>query len=291
MSESEKGIDRFAIKFKRTMSLPTLPHAATALIRAIDGGEATAADLERIIAADPSLSTMLMRAAAIAFGGNPPTSLRMAILRLGQREIRTVAISLSVKRVLHEDPTCRFDVTRYARHSLTVGFLARYLSARRQQKEPFESKWSADELFAAGVLHDIGLPLLARVAPEDYSRVELLARRTGQSFQFTFTRIFACELGELGALVAKLWELPPVFTETMRDMHAPWRIPKEMVALSSLSYADYLANQFGATLEDWEVANEPILEAEIEVGIDPVEQENLKIVVDRHVTAMMEPVR
>jgi HD-like signal output (HDOD) protein len=88
----EKGIDRFLIGFKRSISLPALPHAASALVLVIDSGEASALDIERIIASDPALSTMLMRVAAGAYPGNPPSSLRMAILRVGQREIRSIAI-------------------------------------------------------------------------------------------------------------------------------------------------------------------------------------------------------
>lgn len=275
--------------FKRATSLPTLPHAATSLIRVINSGEASAIHLERIIVTDPMLCALVVRVAATHFSQSPPDSLRMAILRLGQREIRSIAISLAVKRVLHEDLIGSFDVARYARHSLMVGFLARYLYARRQKIQPFHSEWSADEIFAAGVLHEISVPLLARVAAPEYNRVEMLARRTGQTFRATFTRIYNCELSELGGVVAKMWDLPSVFSDTMRNMHEPWRAPDEIVALSALSYADYLADLFGAGLEDWEVPHTPVIEAELEVGISPEEQAMLRDLVNQHVEAMIGP--
>lgn len=290
MPHSEKGIDRFLILFKRSTSLPTLPQAATALLRVIDSGEASALDIERIIAADPSLCTMLMRVAASRSSINPPSSLRNAIMRVGQREIRSIAISLAVKSSLKGDSRCNFDVVRFARHSLYVGYLARYLTARRQRQEPFNSSWSADELFAAGVVHDIGLPLLAKAAPDDYARVELLAKRTGTSFKQAFTRIYECEMSDLGAAVAQMWDLPSVFPDTMRDMHMPWRKPDEMVSLCALSYADYLADIFGASLESWKVERIPLLEAEIEVGIPFQEQENLREVMEKMVATTLEPV-
>lgn len=290
MPHSEKGIERFLILFKRSTSLPTLPQAATALLRVIDSGEASALDIERIIAADPSLCTMLMRVAASRSPINPPSSLRNAIMRVGQREIRSIAISLAVKRSLKGDPRCSFDVVRFARHSLFVGYLARYLIARRHRQESFHSNWSADELFAAGVVHDIGLPLLAKAAPDDYMRVELFAKRTGMSFKHAFARIYECEMSDLGAAVAQMWELPSVFPDTMRDMHVPWRKPEEMVALCALSYADYLADIFGAALEPWRVERVPLLEAELEVGIPYQEQENLREVIEKMVFSTLEPV-
>ena len=289
MTEAENGIDRFAVLFKRTTSLPTLPHAATSLINAINSGEASAIHLEKIIVTDPMLCAMVVRVAAANFSQSPPDSLRMAILRLGQREIRSIAISLAVKRVLHEDPNGAFDVSRYARHSLMVGFIARYLFARRKKLQSFHSSWSADEIFAAGVLHDISVPLLARVAPSEFNRVILLARRTGQSFRATFRQIYQCELCELGGVVAKMWDLPSVFTDTMLNMYEPWRAPEELVALSTLSYADYLADLFGAGIEDWEISRSPLIEAELEVGIPPQEQSLVKEFVNVHVEAMIAP--
>lgn len=289
MAEVENGIDRFAVLFKRATSLPTLPHAATSLIRVINTGEASAVHLERIMVTDPMLCALVVRVAATHFAQCPPDSLRMAILRLGQKEIRSIAISLAVKRVLHEDIGGSFDVARYARHSLMVGFLARYLFARRQKLQPFHSQWTADEIFAAGILHEISVPLLARVAPSEYNRVEMLARRTGQTMRSAFSRIYRCELSELGGVVAQMWDLPTVFSDTMRNMHEPWRVPEEMVALSTLSYADYLAELFGTGLEDWEVPHEPVIEAELEVGISPEEQTMLRDIVNQHVEAMIGP--
>ena len=288
MALPENGIERYLIKFKRTTSLPVLSSTVTELLRVIDSGDASAQDIERVISTDPALFTMLMRVAASYFPGNPPTSLRMAIMRVGQREIRSIAISLGIKRLIHEDRTSPFDVHRFAKHSLTVGFLSRYLFARRQKMDPFDSAWTADEMFAAGVLHDVGLPLLAKVAPEDYTRTELLARRLGVSFSKAFSRIYGCEIQELGAEVAHMWSLPSIFVETMRHMDAPWRLPNERASLSALSYADTLANRFGASLEEWKVNWTPILEAELEVGIPPEEEELLRPLVEQHVGGMLD---
>jgi hypothetical protein len=182
-----------------------------------------------------------------------------------------------------------FDVGRFARHSLMVGVLTRYLFARRQKIEPFESLWSADEMFAAGVLHDIGLPLLARVAPDDYMRVLMLSRRKKSLIREAFSLIFDCELPELGAEVATRWELPSVFIDTMRYSEAPWRRPDEMVALACLSYADTLAGAFGYDYEPWEVTREPLPEAEMEVGVPPQELTALKPLVERLVNELLEP--
>lgn len=269
--------------------MPSLPHAAAALIRMIDGGDPNPADMERVIASDPALATMILRVAATRVMNNAPTSIRIAIMRIGLKEVRALAISLAVRRVLNEDKDTGFDSNRYARHSLYVAFLARYLSARRQKNEPYDSNWSPDELFSAGIMHDIAVPLLARVAPEDFRRVEKIAQRTNTTLSAAFTRLYECNIHELGAIVARMWKLPEVFCDTMQYMDEPWKMPDEEVSLSALNYADWLAGEFGAGLETWTVDQKPVLEAEIEVGIPPEERSLLQDAIERHVTALLDP--
>ncbi len=65
--------------------------------------------------------------------------------------------------VLNEEHTEQLG--RVSRHCLATGLLSRYVFARMQRDEPFESELQADELFAAGVLHDLGLGLLSVLDP------------------------------------------------------------------------------------------------------------------------------
>lgn len=289
MSIPSKGIERYLIQFKRTTSLPVLPSAVSELLRVIDSGEASAVDIERIVATDPALFTMIMRVAASNNPANPPASLRLAIMRIGQREIRSMAISLGIKRLVHVDRPNTFDAARYARHSLTVGFLTRYLFARHQKVSSSDSTWTADEMFAAGVLHDIGYALLARVAPDDYARTEMLARRLSVSMDEAFQRLYECEIQELGSQVAEIWKLPAVFVKTMRHMNAPWQLPEEMISLSALSYADTLANRFGESLESWTVEWKPLVEAELEMAVPEEEENRVRPLVSSMVEDLLDP--
>lgn len=119
------------------------------LIQALEGSEVNVSEVERIITGDPALTAAVLRAASSAlYGGmDGVTTVRGAIIRLGQQSVQAVAVSLGVQALMGKTgASSLFDRTRFARHSIFVGFLARYLFACRFNREAFKCKWSKDEI-------------------------------------------------------------------------------------------------------------------------------------------------
>jgi HD-like signal output (HDOD) protein len=264
--------------FRRSAALPQLPGSAHRLLSAIDSGEASATDLERIITCDPSLTGNLLRLANSAESGLPGgiTTVRGAILRLGQRTVRSMCVSLSVQNLLSKDERSpSFDPMRYARHSVGVGFLARYIFARRKQRGEFETKWMPEEFFAAGLTHDIGHALLSRVAPNNHAAISSSAEANAKSFSEEFEATYGGSLGELGAIAAETWGLPTCFHSTIRYCEHPFETEEESVAVYCLNYANYLAGKMGLGIERWDFASslDPMVESE--VGLKEQEVESL----------------
>ena len=264
--------------FRRSAALPQLPGSAQRLLDAIDSGEASATDLERIITCDVALTGNLLRLANSADSGLPGgiTSVRSAILRLGHRAVRSMCVSLSVQNMLGKDERSpSFDPARYAYHGVTVGFLARYIFARRKQKGEFDSKWLPEEFFAAGLVHDIGHALLARVAPEVHSAVSCSAEANGVSFNADFEKTYGGTIGELGAIAAATWGLPSFFQSAIAYCEKPFDATEENTAIYCLNYANELAVKMRATIEIWPFAEEidPMISSD--VGLDEKEVDNL----------------
>jgi HD-like signal output (HDOD) protein len=269
--EQVTDFERLRLLFRRTSSLPQLPGTAMRLINQIDTGEASAKDLEKVIIGDPGLAASFLRAAAAA---NTPerdigiSSIRQAILHMGQRSVRSLAMSLALQGLLassHLPPS--FDRKRFAYHSIFVGFLSRYVFARRLMTDPFESAWSADEMFAAGVLHDLGIGLLPRVAPDVFNRVCNYAKRAGLTLNDAFEKIFGNHISELSSAAAETWGLPDVFTMTLRYRSQPWNMMEEYTALCCVEYSNYIAEKVGYSVANWPIIIQTQPEIELEVAL------------------------
>ncbi len=204
--------------FRRTGCLPALPSTAIQLIKSIDSGEASASDLERIIASDPALSAEFLRMASVAAVGGVPrySTIRGAIMLLGQRTARSLAMSLILRHMsFARQKTPFFDPDRYSRHSLGSAMLARFLFARRQMAGQIKTDWTADEVFAVGLLSSLGIGLVARVAPDAYDRCYQYARRAGVCVEEGFQVIFGKPSTSLTAMAVETWGLPTVFSAAL----------------------------------------------------------------------------
>src|SRR5687768_13347381 len=91
--------ERLRLLFRRTSSLPQLPGTAMRLINQIDSGDASAKDLEKVIISDPGLAASFLRAAVAANTADRDSgisSIRQAIMHMGQRSVRSLAMSLAL---------------------------------------------------------------------------------------------------------------------------------------------------------------------------------------------------
>lgn len=288
MSEAN-GFEELKYLFSTASTLPQLPGAALRLIQILDDEEVNSSEVERIIMGDPALTAAVIRAASSAIYGasdEGTTTVRGAITRLGHRAVQSVAVSLGVQALMGQTgASSSFDRTRFARHSLFVGFLSRYLYACRAHKEPFKSKWSRDEIFAAGVLHDLALGLLARVDPATFEKVAHIAKKTNLHYETAFHALFHADLIELGVLACKTWGLPPLFSDVLEQFAHPSQSEHEKIALSCVAYANRLADENNYGLEAWPTPN-LLTEEDIDEVILPEEDvPGVVMLVARHTAA------
>lgn len=278
--------ERLELLFRRSGTLPALPSTAVKLVKSIDTGEASAADLERIIVADPALSAEFLRMASVASTGGVPrySSIRGAIMLLGQRTVRSLAMSLLLRHMTSTAPkTQYFDTGRFSRHSLAVAILARFLFARKQMAGKVETNWSTDEVFAVGLLSSLGLGLLAQVAPDAYERVYFFAKRSDVTIEKAFQTVYGRPTTVLTAAAVEAWELPSVFSEALQHLHEPWADPKEFTALACLNYAVALSDSHELGVGNWPVSFKIEPEVEAETALTEEEIKTLIAAVQRQV--------
>jgi len=253
--------ERLKLLFRRTGNLPPLNATATALIRSIDEGEGSLLEVEQIIASDPFISSNILRMALLeprSRNEQRPVTLLSAISTLGLRAIRSLAIALAVKPILIEDFHPDFNRELFRRHCFATGVIASFLFARRHKLGlTVTCSWSNDEIFAAGILHDLSIALLARTSPSDFARVAFAAKRHSTSIDSAFFKLYEIHVGEIGSIAAAAWGMPDLFVKSLLFRENPWALPEEFDGLACLAVADYLArNQFGYSDVAWETSNE-----------------------------------
>lgn len=183
--------------------LPALPSIVAEVVEITHNPSATMAQVSACIQRDPALAAKILSVSNSPFYGLKQYvgTLKLALVVLGVREIRSIVLGISVYETLQGAPSQDHEMLRLWNHSVLVAGLCRKLGAAR-------SLGLQGEDFMAGLLHDIGKLVLVRQLGEPYS--ELYSQAGGASGPLCTT-----ELSSLGfthahaaAAVAAYWNLP-----------------------------------------------------------------------------------
>lgn len=195
---------------KELARLPAQPVAAVRVLQMVDDPRASAADLARLIEADPALSARVIRLANAPYYGlvRRVSSASRAVVLLGFSTVRALAVGAACGLL---DDAVRADSGRTWVHSLTVAASCSVV-ARAIGYPPSEA-------FSVGLLHDVGRTLLERTEPERYAAVTLRRAVDGVGLLEAEEDEFGHDHAWVGADVLESWRFPPAFVRAVASHH------------------------------------------------------------------------
>ncbi|MFP4418407.1 MAG: HDOD domain-containing protein [Chitinivibrionales bacterium] len=203
--------------------------------------QSAATDLVDIIKTDPSFTARVLRLANSAYIGMPNTvsSLQNAVVILGRKRIQSLAM-ISCGIGLCGGGLKVISFRRFWRHSLAVGILCESIGKHCLRYESFD----VDELFAAGVLHDIGMLILAKAAPGHLHQI-IDKMQQSQKKPFFCLEPQDNNHGEMGIFAARQWHFPEVLVQAIGFHHAPLRAENYSRQVAIVHIADAMAKMIG----------------------------------------------
>jgi len=150
-------------------------------------------------------------------------------------QLHDLAIAASFIQLFRNVRQDLVDMVSFWRHSVACGVGARILAAQR--REP-----NVERFFVAGLLHDIGRPILYQKVPEP-SRLALEhARQNGDLLHGIEVDYFGFTHAQLGAALLDRWRLPALLQEAVAWHHQPRRASRFPVEAAVVHVADHFAN-------------------------------------------------
>lgn len=193
--------------------LPSVPHLYLELTEAMASGEATIEGVSRIIEQDMGMAAKILQLANSAYFGRrqPVSAINEAVVYLGLDAVQALVLQAETFNQLRLDaPIENFDLDRLQRHCWHVGSVARkLLSDRPVQKGAF----------AAGLLHDVGILVLAVQDRDALSRILLVAHEQQRPLYQVERELCQVTHAEIGAHMLALWGLPFSVTGAVAGHH------------------------------------------------------------------------
>jgi len=132
-------------------------------------------------------------------------------------------------------PSRLADMDSFWRHSIACGLAARHLAGQRREA-------NVERFFVAGLLHDIGRPILFVKEPETAARILEEARRNGQLLYALEQDAFGFHHGAVGAVLLERWRLPGMLIDAAAWHHAPRLATRFPLEAAVIHVADLIAN-------------------------------------------------
>ncbi len=200
---------------QKVKDLAVLPQVVHQVLELTNNPNATARDLERVISIDQGMSARVLNTVNSAYYGLPRkiASIKDAVVLLGFKTIRNLAMTASVFD-LFVGKTDRQNLRRgkWWRHSIDTALCCRLIASQLPNLSP-------DEAYTAGLLHDIGKPLLDRYGDAPYEEVESLEELGIPALQAE-REVFGCDHAELGREISLFWGFPEKLAEAIGAHHA-----------------------------------------------------------------------
>ncbi|HWD40636.1 MAG TPA: HDOD domain-containing protein [Fimbriimonas sp.] len=238
------------LKIARGENLPVLPQAAHAALRAAEDSGSSTREIERLIEQDPALTAKVLRVVnSPIYAISNVTSVGRALAILGLNRTRSVILAVSFQNLTAERYESQgFNMLAYWRHSLAVANAAKIIAA-------IVAPFLSEEIYCMGMLHDIGLIVMAKFCPGELDAVIRLAQCARVPLFQAEPKIIPFTHAQLGGILAEKWCLGPKVKEAIEGHHNA-ESPQKGSPAAILLLADVLAHQAGFTNQAPEVEYE-----------------------------------
>jgi HD-like signal output (HDOD) protein len=218
-------------------SVPVMPGAAQQAFSVATNPNAEAHDFVAVIEADEGLSSRVLKIANSVFynrGGGSQTIVE-AVQVLGMSELRNLLNATTLANLFPVKHPLRAEFWAHnVATAITARVLARSLLSHKRE-----------QMFLAGLMHDLGKLLLLQQHVDNYERVVKQALADGLEAPEAEVKAYPFDHTHVGQLVAEKWRFSRELYDAIGDHHKPWQdVPTDTIT-SIIKLSDVLVHATG----------------------------------------------
>ncbi|TKB28614.1 HDOD domain-containing protein [Desulfopila sp. IMCC35006] len=205
--QQRRDIERFINK------MPSLSTTVGKVMEICSRTDASPNELNKVISLDPVLTGQVLKLINSAYYSliNKVTSLTRAITMLGMNTVKNMALSTAIIRsVAGAKKSKALPTTKFWAHSIGAGVSAKMLGEVKGM-----AVMEREELFLAGLLHDLGKVPFG----DEYIEVLQIAREEQLPLYQVEMEVMGIDHQEVGLMIADKWKLNQVITGCIGSHH------------------------------------------------------------------------
>ena len=228
-------------------AIPSLPAILLEIKKEAESETSSLKTIGKIIVKDMGMTAKILQLANSAFFGvrGPVSTVEQAVNFLGLETVQALILVAHVFSQFSAKHLSTFQISRLWEESLETGALALEI-AKAEGCTPFET----EQAYTAGLLHDMGILVLAANCADEFSAILVeAAAKKGTVWELERSEIGITH-AELGAYMLGLWGLSDPIVEAVAYHHRPGEcVGKTFAPVTAVHVADALLpclSQYGA---------------------------------------------
>jgi putative nucleotidyltransferase with HDIG domain len=206
-------LDKLLLKVGK---LPTMPHVASKILELVSNPETSAKQLQLVIDSDQVLAMRILKVANSALYALPRKikTLQQAIVMLGFNHIRSLVLAEAIQNLFKgKGKKGSLLESLLWEHSVGAAMGSKVVAQTLRIPHP-------EEAFVASLIHDVGKLILLQGDPDGYQEIIEAVYNDYQPFSELEMEKFGVEHAEVGAALAKKWNLHEKLGEAIGAHHS-----------------------------------------------------------------------
>ncbi len=224
---------------QKELKLPEIPSIVFELNDILSDPLSTADNLAQVVAKSPSLTAALLKIVNSSFYGftSRIDTISRAVTIIGTREISSLALVICTITVFKNIPKEIFSMKSFLKHCFACGLISRMLAANRNLPQ-------TEQLFVAGLLHDIGRVIIYKYFPEQAKALLSQCMTSEKLLHREENNFLGCKHTDISRYVLQEWNFPSVLEDNIFYHHNPMAA-NEPVHAAIVHLADIIVNGLG----------------------------------------------
>lgn len=232
-SDKESRLQKAEQMIREVNNLPTIPEITTRVSHLLDDPDVALDEVAEVILTDQVMASRVIKIV------NSPMfrpmheirSLKRALIYLGFRRIREIALTCSIIKTFEGQEEGIFDIKTFWQHSFGVGIVAKIIAQRVRYPE-------IEKAYICGIVHDIGEVFLSSYMRNDFQKIVDLIKGTCRSFREAESELLGTTHCELGLCLAKKWNFPLEYCDVIENHHEPEAASFDPMLVAIVNLAD-----------------------------------------------------